>query len=205
MPSTARILDLVSSALVGLPVSIEVHSDQGTQFIRVQVNPDSVSADEASPTAHSGPEESEFSVLPASASAAGTASGPWWSRVTPEQPGPQVLGLSSQLRDSGEISALGRVRLAYNRGRQGASIYRGESTHFVGDRSPLRNRCYVVLRARHHTSPFFTWNFATHQTAVRPPPGDFDHQAISHGFASQTEARAFCLGAGLLDLAETLP
>ena len=45
--------------------------------------------------------------------------------------------------------------------------------------------------------PFFTWSLGTHQGAVRPPPGDFD---ISHGFASQADSRAFCLGAGLLDL-----
>lgn len=162
-------------------------------------------ADEVSPSTPGGTASSEFLVLPsAAAGPTAAAANAWWEIASPAQPGPQVLGLSSQLRAAGGISAVDRIRLAYERGRQGASIHRGESTHFTGDRSTLRNRCYVVLRARHHSQPFFTWNFSTHQGAVRPPPGVFDHLAISHGFASQAEARAFCLGAGLPDLAETL-
>lgn len=205
MPTIARISELISTALNGLPVTIELISEGGRPSVRVHIDPDSLSADEASPTAGSGPADSGFSlVAPTSATSTGTAAEAWWTVITPATPGPHVLSLHSQLRGSGESSTIDRIRLAYGRGRQGAAIYRGEATHFTGDRASLRNRCYVVLRARHHTSPFFTWNLTTHQTAVRPPPGDFDHQAISHGLASQAEARAFCLGAGLPDLPEQL-
>ena len=199
MPNITRIFDLISSALQGLPVSVEITGTTGSQSVRVQINPGAESADEESPTGTVGTGETGFTVVPTA-----VATTQWWEVTTPLQPGPHVLALSSQLRASGDLSAAERIRLAYGRGRQGASIYRGEATHFTGDRSSLRNRCYVVLRARHHQQPFFTWNLNTHQEAVRPPPGDFDHQAISHGFASQAEARAFCLGAGLPDLANNL-
>lgn len=203
MPTIARLCELVNTALVGLPVTVEIQTEQGVPYIRVQPNPGTVSADEASPGAHSGSEGASFSVV----SGSGTATGPaavdrWWERITPVEPGPQVLSLSEQLRGGGELSGIERIRLAYCRGRQASSIYRGEISYFTGSRSGLKNRCYVVLRSRDYPNPFFTWTFATHQSAVRPPPGDFDPAAISHGFPSQAEARAFCLGAGLLDLHE---
>ena len=207
MPSLARVLELVTSVLEGLVgVTVETHSEQGHQHILVRVAPNSSPADEASPATGTGTESLGFSVISTSGSASGfTAAANWWESTTPVHPGPQVLALSSQLREGGELSGIERIKIAYGRGRQAARIYRGECSCFSGPRCSLRNRCYVVLRARHHPVPFFTWNLGTHQTAVRPPPGDFDHRAISNGFASQAEARAFCLGAGLRDLAETLP
>ena len=207
MPTLARVLELVTSALEGLVgVTVETHSEQGNHHILVRVDPSSTPADEASPGTETGTDTLSSSLIPASSSASGyTAAANWWESITPVHPGPQVLAQASQLREGGGLSGIERIKLAYGRGRQAAQIYRGEVFNFSGSRCTLRNRCYVVLRARHHQVPFFTWTLGTHQTAVRPPPGDFDHQAISHGFASQAEARAFCLGAGLRDLPETLP
>ena len=53
--------------------------------------------------------------------------------------------------------------------------------------------------------PFFTWDLATHQRAVRTGPGGtFSPDAVCHGFPSLTEAVAFSLGAGLPALPRTI-
>ena len=200
MPRVDTVLPLVTRALEGIPVTVRVERDSGRSVICIDLGPSSETSSEASPTATSGftyvesvPESSTPASLPVPAS--------WWLHPEPLVPGPAVLALASQLRASGSPSPVDRIRAAYQRGRQGAAILRGVDTHFSGPRSQLQNRCYVVFRARGHSEPFFTWNLGTHQAAVRPPPGDFDRAAVSHGFASQVEARAFCLGAGLPDLA----
>ncbi len=127
----------------------------------------------------------------------------WWEVTTPVDPSPLVLALRSHIGGSPTITSEQRIRLAYQRGRQGAAIKRGEISYFSGPRCELRNRCYVVLQGGRDsdTEPFFTWTFAVHQAAVRPEPTrEFSIRAISHGFASSSEATAFCLGAGLPSL-----
>ena len=127
---------------------------------------------------------------------------PWWERRTTSAPSPAVLALAGNIGPAGELSAEDRISLAYLRGRQAAEIRRGTLPHFVGERCTLKNRCYVVLRGGVIDEPFFTWSFPVHQRAVRTDPdGGFSRRAISHGFPSQTEATAFCLGAGLDSLA----
>lgn len=202
MPSLDSVLALVTRALEGIPVTLETSTEEGRAVIRIDLGPVAASGSESSASAEFEPVESAPSTV--SATTAVPRIGSWWLHPEPAQPGPAVLALASQLRASGTDSTH-RIRIAYLRGRQGASILRGDDTHFSGPRSQLQNRCYVVLRARDHPEPFFTWNLATHQAAVRPPPGDFDRSAVSHGFASQAEARAFCLGAGLPDLASLRP
>ena len=210
MPSADLVLDRVQAALQEFGLDITLRPDGADTLVCVRVPPETGGGGEDSPSVLSGFAGSSFherSSTDAPSVVGGTAGGeeePWWLRATPLEPGPHVLELHSRIRDGGGFSAVERIRLAYLRGRQGASIQRGEDTHFTGARCNLRNRCYVVLAARHHLDPFFTWSVETHQRAVRPPPGNFDHQAISHGFASQAEARAFCLGAGLPDLAAEL-
>lgn len=202
MPRVETVLQLITRALAGIPVTIESNTEGGRTIIRLDLGPVSDSVSEDSPTADSGFERVETGPALGTADTSGAASDPWWLHPEPAEPGPAVLALASQLRaGSSSTDQVSRIRAAYQRGRQGASIIRGCETHFSGPRSQLQNRCYVVLRAREHREPFFTWNFGTHQAAVRPPPGDFDRIAVSHGFPSQAEARAFCLGAGLSDLA----
>lgn len=130
---------------------------------------------------------------------------PWWLHPTPVEPPQSVLALASRLSAAGsELSPLSRIRLAYSRGRQAASIYREEQRYFSGERCRLRNRCYVVLHSDVRASPFFTWNLRTHQEAVRcGAGGSFRATSLSHGFASQAKALAFCLGAGLPSLPTT--
>lgn len=115
-----------------------------------------------------------------------------------------VVALGSRLQDSSEYSARERQELAYQRGLQASAIRRGEIGSFHGRRAALRNRCYVVLRGPHSEEPFFTWSLGEHEAAVYSPGGSrISDTSISHGFASQAEASAFCIGAGLRGLPET--
>lgn len=83
------------------------------------------------------------------------------------------------------MTAGDRIILAFARGQQGAAIIRGERDWFSGERCTLRNRCYVVLRGGEGDLPFFTWDLATHQRAVRTGPGaTFSPDAVCHGFPS---------------------
>lgn len=210
MPSAELILERVQVALQEFGLDITLRPEGADTLVCIRVPPEVGAGGEDSPSVLSGHLGSSFhegsstdtpSVL---GGAAVDEAEPWWLQAAPLEPGPHVLELHTRIRDGGGLSAVDRIRSAYLRGRQGGAIRRGEDTHFTGTRCTLRNRCYVVLAARHHPEPFFTWSVDTHQRAVRPPPGHFDHQAISHGFASQAEARAFCLGAGLPELAAEL-
>lgn len=129
----------------------------------------------------------------------------WWLETPAPLSESLVASLSRRLQGTETLSARERISLAFQRGQQGASIRRGDRDWFSGDRCTLRNRCYVVLRGGEEDLPFFTWDLATHQRAVRTGPGGtFSHRAISHGFASLAEAVAFSLGAGLPGLPRTI-
>eukprot|EP00438_Fugacium_kawagutii_P027605 Skav231508 [mRNA] locus=scaffold84:205076:205681:+ [translate_table: standard] len=135
---------------------------------------------------------------------AATLAEDWWLREVAPEATPEVLLLARQLRAENDLSPAERISLAYQRGRQAALLRRGSIHNYFGARCTLRNRCYVVLRGWDSEDIFFTWDFPTHQAAVRGgPTGEFARRAISHGFPSQAEATAFCLGAGLDDLPAT--
>ena len=57
----------------------------------------------------------------------------------------------------------------------------------------LANQCYIVLRAPGHQVPLLALRAGDYRHVV----GDFTSDTISHGFPSQAEARAYCLGAGV--------
>lgn len=129
---------------------------------------------------------------------------PWWLR--PVLPVCPVIAeaLGSRLQDIPGYSVQQRQALAYQRGRHPSAIRRGERGSFSGPRVPLKNRCYVVLRGPQVEEPFFTWQLGIHQEAVYSPDGQgIASISISHGFHSQAEALAFCLGAGLRGLPTT--
>lgn len=123
----------------------------------------------------------------------------WWLVDTAPEPSPAVLALAGSLRRGAEGPH--HIALAYLRGRQAALIRRGELGAFHGPRCNLRNRYYVVLSTGQSSEAFYTRSYNIYNTAVKYSNGNFDVQSISHGFASESEVRAFCLGAGL----ETLP
>lgn len=118
----------------------------------------------------------------------------WWQVVTDPGPSPAVLALAGGLRRGPDGPK--KIARAYHRGRQAASIRRGELGAFHGARCDLRIRYYVVLATGRNIEPFYTRDYGTYNTAVKYPNGNFDIQSISHGFAAEAEVRAFCLGAG---------
>lgn len=203
MPGVASVIEHIRSLLQHLPVRIS------TAGVWVHIEIDSAEALAAFPD--SAATSSSWSVVPSEAAptVAETATEtapeevPWWEVVTPVNPTPLVLALRSRIGGTPTITSEQRIRLAYQRGRQASAIKRGEISYFSGPRCELRNRCYVVLQGGRESDsePFFTWTFAVHQDSVRPgPTREFSARAISHGFASSSEATAFCLGAGLPSL-----
>ena len=60
-----------------------------------------------------------------------------------------------------------------------------------------RNSIYIVLRDREHGAAFWTCSYAVYARAVfEPETGTrFASGTISHAFASQAEAEAYCAGA----------
>lgn len=57
----------------------------------------------------------------------------------------------------------------------------------------LANSCYVVLRAEGYDCPLLVTRAADYRAIVKEFKGD----SLSHGFASQSEAKVYCLGAGV--------
>jgi len=128
----------------------------------------------------------------------------WWLETPAPLSQTLVDNLSRRLQPTDTLTAGDRIILAFARGQQGAAIIRGERDWFSGDRCTLRNRCYVVLRGGEGDLPFFTWDLATHQRAVRTGPGGtFSPDAVCHGLPSLAEAVAFSLG-GLPGLPRTI-
>ena len=221
-----RLSDLLSrlrQTVSSLSLNLSVHNSGPGQHTHIHISSEAASTGLLSGSGGTRAVEAEFGSFSSPLSAGGeaeeaggedTAGGeevpsndldPWWLRPTPAEPPQSVLALASRLSAAGsELSPVSRIRLAYNRGRQAASIYRAEQRYFAGERCHLRNRCYVVLHSDVRPSPFFTWNLRTHQEAVRcGTGGSFRATSLSHGFASQAEALAFCLGAGLSSLPTT--
>ena len=88
------------------------------------------------------------------------------------------------------------IRLAYQLGREAARIYTGERRCFESASISSRRTVYVILAGDLVERPFFTHSTEVYFRTVKPR-GGFDPASISHGFASISEAEAFCLGAGL--------
>lgn len=217
MPRLSDLLTRLWQTVSSVSLNLSVHNSGPGQQTHIHISSEAASSGLLSGGVDTGAVEAELGPFSSPLSAGGEAeedSGegvpvndldPWWLHPTPAEPPQSVLVLASRLSASGcELSPLSRIRLAYSRGRQAASIYREEQRYFSGERCKLRNRCYVVLHSDVQASPFFTWNLRTHQEAVRcGPGGSFRATSLSHGFASQAEALAFCLGAGLPSLPTT--
>ena len=57
----------------------------------------------------------------------------------------------------------------------------------------LSNSCWIVLRAAGYQCPLLVTRASDYRSIVK----NFDSPSISHGFPSQSEAKVFCLGAGV--------
>ena len=105
--------------------------------------------------------------------------------------------LTSRLRGSGEEwnpqARLGRAFRAevVSRRQLDGLIQEGQSPSI-----PHRNSVYVVLRDQHHGVAFWTSSYSVYGSAVFEEGGrHFSNRSISHAFASQAEAEAYCAGA----------
>lgn len=104
--------------------------------------------------------------------------------------------LSRSLCSVGSLAPEGRILRAFEAGRAAKLVLEGQH-----DRVPptphlaLKNAYYVVLRCPSH-GPFWARRWATAQRQVGPALGE----SVLHGWPTQAEAEAYCLGAGLAGL-----
>ena len=126
----------------------------------------------------------------------------WFESPTPPDCPADVLLLSRRIRSALQgLSPEERIRTAYRRGREAAQILRGEITCYKNSGIDSRRTVYVVLSCDSVADPFYTTSLTKYLSAVRTGPGGtWDPASVSHGFASITEAEAFCRGAGLRSL-----
>ena len=135
MPSPGLVLERVQAALQEFGLEISSRPDGADALVCIRVPPETGVGGEESPSELSEPvgsffhEGSSTDTPSVVAGAGGDSEEAWWLRVVPLEPGPHVLDFHHRIREGGGLSALARIRLAYLRGRQGASIRRGESTH----------------------------------------------------------------------------
>ncbi|CAE7560174.1 SUF4 [Symbiodinium sp. CCMP2592] len=106
----------------------------------------------------------------------------------PATPSDRVLSLARHLRAPlGGHSPEGRIRLAYQLGREAARIFTGERRCFESASISSRRTVYVILAGDLVERPFFTHSADIYFKTVKPH-GEFDPASISHGFASISEA-----------------
>ena len=106
--------------------------------------------------------------------------------------------LTSRLRGSdSEWSPAARTGRAFRAGVIARRQLDGLIQEGVSPGIPFRNSIYIVLRDREHGAAFWTCSYAVYARAVfEPETGTrFASGTISHAFASQAEAEAYCAGA----------
>ena len=107
------------------------------------------------------------------------------------------------------VSGLERVQLAYHAGRQAAKVLRGDDTRqgHAAFSSSRRPSFYVVLRGLKSADlypcsfcTFFEYKSHIFEDLHIPRPTCVHPGTVSESFYSKTEARAYCIGAGLSDI-----
>lgn len=110
---------------------------------------------------------------------------------------PAVSGEATRLCASlrgGSLSAAQRAQRAWSAGYWARFTLAGRiSKPRPSVHCDLANTVYIVLRADGWECPVRTERASTYRGIV----GDFQQPTISHGFASQAEARTYCLAAGV--------
>ena len=122
----------------------------------------------------------------------------------PVDPPDTVFSGAKPLTTSGGVSGAVRLREAYTLGLAAAEILRNK-THLSSDfqaplhlQLPLQNRVHVLLLSRLSDSPCCVRTakeYREHLTSTTS-----EKPTLGFSFPSQSEARAFSIGAGLLDL-----
>ena len=89
-----------------------------------------------------------------------------------------------------------RIRRAFLAGQWAGAVLEGRSSSPIrSEHLSLRPRSYVVLRARGSTSPRVLQSSASYFRVVGSLQ---DSDSVSHSFPSETEARVYCAGAGVV-------
>lgn len=106
-----------------------------------------------------------------------------------------LLAAGSRLSSAGAVSGADRVRRAWVAGQWARAVLAGRAgspnrTEQLG----VRSRVYVVLRAPGLSAPTVVTSSAEYFKLVGRLQ---DSDSLSHSFPSETEARAYCLGAGI--------
>ena len=104
----------------------------------------------------------------------------------------RLLQTASRLGGSLEVAEK-RIRRAFLAGQWAHAVIEGRaSSPNRSEQLPLRPRYYVVLRCDRASSPTVVTSSSAYFNLV----GDLrQSSSISHSFPSETEARAYCLGA----------
>ena len=102
--------------------------------------------------------------------------------------------LCVQLCEGGKLSARDRAQRAWSAGYWARFVLEGRISK-PRPTSPcdLANTTYVVLRAGTVSSPVRCEKASDYRALL----GDVQGDSISHGFASKSEAKVYCLGAGI--------
>eukprot|EP00438_Fugacium_kawagutii_P024535 Skav223315 [mRNA] locus=scaffold200:39439:41741:+ [translate_table: standard] len=104
----------------------------------------------------------------------------------------EAVALCSGLR-GGSLTALQRAERAWSAGYWARFTLQGRiSRPRPSLPCDVSNTTYIVLRAEGWNCPVRTDRASTYRGIV----GDFRQDTLSHGFASQAEARTYCLAAG---------
>jgi hypothetical protein len=140
----------------------------------------------------------------------GPGAPPGFAPRTPPVPGDEepefsslpgdVRLLAPRLRDVAGWTAQRRICRAVQCGRGDSWVLEGDGRYPPPvARVDLPVNYYVVLRTAYGGGPFLATSYGEYASAVRDPARAnlFAAQAVSRGFASQTEALAYCWGAGL--------
>lgn len=104
------------------------------------------------------------------------------------------------LKKVGGLTGRDRCERAFSIGRHHALYLRQEDIEWPKyDYIPLDNRVYVILVSQYEDGPGLTKSAKQYYVHLH---GEEKKRTIGFGFPSQTEARAYCIGAGLADIVD---
>ena len=104
-----------------------------------------------------------------------------------------ALHLCANLR-GGRLSARERATRAWSAGYWARFVLEGKvSKPRPSSPCDLANTTYIILKAEGVTTPLRAEKASDYRALL----GDFLGDSLSHGFASQAEAKTYCLGAGV--------
>ena len=122
------------------------------------------------------------------------ANGGYSSCAAEIPPVPDFVVRNCTVLKGGKLSFEDRARRAWEAGWWARFTLQGRVDKPRPSRPiDLSNSIYVILRAEGHQCPLLATRASDYRFLVK----DFTEGSISHGFPSQAEAKAYCLGAGV--------